>query len=124
MSVSGRLLALVFVAALLPACSIKKMAVNRLGDALAGTGSSFASVEDPELDHRVAAHPQHEQVTLAGEVARDREQLFDVFLRQHVGAGGNVAHEWDVTNRATLHDDPRVRVPSDLDRARLGGVTA
>jgi predicted anti-sigma-YlaC factor YlaD len=49
MSVSGRLLALVFVAALLPACSIKKIAVNRLGDALAGTGSSFASDEDPEL---------------------------------------------------------------------------
>jgi predicted anti-sigma-YlaC factor YlaD len=49
MSASGRLLALVFLAALLPACSIKKMAVNRLGDALAGTGSSFASDEDPEL---------------------------------------------------------------------------
>jgi hypothetical protein len=49
MSVSGRLLALVLLTVLLPACSIKKMAVNRLGDALAGTGSTFASDDDPEL---------------------------------------------------------------------------
>jgi predicted anti-sigma-YlaC factor YlaD len=30
-------------------CSIKKMAVNRLGDALAGGGTTFASDDDPEL---------------------------------------------------------------------------
>lgn len=30
-------------------CSVKKMAVNRLGDALAGGGSVFASDDDPEL---------------------------------------------------------------------------
>src|SRR5262252_1144016 len=30
-------------------CSIKKMAVNKVGDALAGGGSTFASDDDPEL---------------------------------------------------------------------------
>jgi predicted anti-sigma-YlaC factor YlaD len=49
MSSFGRLLTLGLLAALLPACSIKKIAVNRLGDALAGTGSSFSSDDDPEL---------------------------------------------------------------------------
>src|ERR1043166_4613145 len=32
-----------------PACSIKKLAVNKLGDALAGGGTTFASDDDPEL---------------------------------------------------------------------------
>jgi predicted anti-sigma-YlaC factor YlaD len=31
------------------ACSIRKFAVNKLGDALAGTGTTFAADEDPEL---------------------------------------------------------------------------
>jgi predicted anti-sigma-YlaC factor YlaD len=35
--------------ALLPSCSIKRYAVNRLGDALAGSGSAFSSDDDPEL---------------------------------------------------------------------------
>ncbi len=30
-------------------CSVKKLAVNRLGDALAGSGTTFASDDDPEL---------------------------------------------------------------------------
>jgi predicted anti-sigma-YlaC factor YlaD len=42
-------LLLVLAATLLPGCSIRQMAVNKVGDALAGTGSSFASDEDPEL---------------------------------------------------------------------------
>ncbi len=33
----------------LPACSVKKMAVNSLGNALASGTSGFASDEDPEL---------------------------------------------------------------------------
>jgi predicted anti-sigma-YlaC factor YlaD len=43
-------LALVVVMLLtLGACSLRGIAVNRLGDALSGTGTSFASDEDPEL---------------------------------------------------------------------------
>ncbi len=32
-----------------PGCSIRKMAINKLGDALSGAGTTFASDEDPEL---------------------------------------------------------------------------
>jgi predicted anti-sigma-YlaC factor YlaD len=41
--------AAVCLGAFLPACSVRSMAVNKIGDALAETGSSFASDEDPEL---------------------------------------------------------------------------
>src|SRR5262245_23362409 len=37
------------LALMLCGCSIKKMAINRLGDALAGGGNTFASDDDPEL---------------------------------------------------------------------------
>ncbi len=37
------------VALLFPGCSVRSMAVNKIGDALAETGSNFASDEDPEL---------------------------------------------------------------------------
>ena len=37
------------LALLLPGCSIRSLAVNKIGDALAETGSNFASDEDPEL---------------------------------------------------------------------------
>jgi hypothetical protein len=30
-------------------CSVKRMAVNKVGDALAGGGTTFASDDDPEL---------------------------------------------------------------------------
>jgi len=43
------LLGLVLVASLGPGCSVKKIAVNKLGDALAGGGTTFASDDDPEL---------------------------------------------------------------------------
>ena len=41
-------LAAALVAAL-AGCSIRKLAVNKLGDAIAGTGTSFATDDDPEL---------------------------------------------------------------------------
>src|SRR5512139_2468375 len=43
------LLGAVCLALTLPGCSIKKMAINTVGDALAESGSSFASDDDPEL---------------------------------------------------------------------------
>jgi predicted anti-sigma-YlaC factor YlaD len=43
------LLAFVLVASLGSGCSVKKIAVNKLGDALAGGGTTFASDDDPEL---------------------------------------------------------------------------
>jgi len=49
MSPAGHIPALLVLALLLPACSLKKMAVNSLGDALAAGGSTYASDDDPEL---------------------------------------------------------------------------
>ncbi len=37
------------LACLGPGCSIKRMAVNKLGNALAGSGTTFAADDDPEL---------------------------------------------------------------------------
>jgi predicted anti-sigma-YlaC factor YlaD len=44
-----RLLALLAVLAMLNACAVRQYAVNRIGDALAGGGASFAADDDPEL---------------------------------------------------------------------------
>lgn len=45
----GRLLFATAATLLLSACSLRTMAVNKLGDALAAGGSTFSSDEDPEL---------------------------------------------------------------------------
>jgi predicted anti-sigma-YlaC factor YlaD len=37
------------LSAVISGCSIKKMAINNIGDALAGSGTTFASDNDPEL---------------------------------------------------------------------------
>jgi len=37
------------LAMLLAGCSVKKYAINQLGNALANTGTTFAADEDPEL---------------------------------------------------------------------------
>ena len=49
MSTFYRLIAAICLLGLSPACSIKKMAVNKLGNMLASSGSTFESDEDPEL---------------------------------------------------------------------------
>jgi predicted anti-sigma-YlaC factor YlaD len=58
-------------------CSVKRMAVNKLGDALAGGGATFASDDDPELvkaavpfslklmESLLAENPRHEGLLLA-----------------------------------------------------------
>ncbi len=40
---------MVILLAAVPGCSIKKVAINKLGDALAGSGATFSSDDDPEL---------------------------------------------------------------------------
>jgi predicted anti-sigma-YlaC factor YlaD len=49
MSTAYRLIAALCLSMLLAGCSIKKMAVNKLGNMLASSGSTFESDEDPEL---------------------------------------------------------------------------
>ena len=48
-SIPIRFASLFALALLLPGCSVRSLAVNKIGDALAETGSNFASDEDPEL---------------------------------------------------------------------------
>ncbi len=48
-SSSGLLIALFLFSLAMSGCSIKKIAVNKIGDALAQSGTTFASDEDPEL---------------------------------------------------------------------------
>jgi predicted anti-sigma-YlaC factor YlaD len=60
-----------------PGCSVKRMAVNKVGDALAGSGTTFASDDDPELiraavpfslklmESLLAESPRHEGLLLA-----------------------------------------------------------
>ena len=45
----GWAMALGLCLCLLAGCSVRKMAVNKLGDALAESGTTFASDDDPEL---------------------------------------------------------------------------
>ena len=49
MKYSRLLFLLLVVGVVTPGCSVKRMAVNKLGDALAGGGTTFASDDDPEL---------------------------------------------------------------------------
>lgn len=68
---------LLVVVAMLSGCSIKKMAINKLGDALAGGGTSLSSDDDPELvkaavpfslkliESLLAESPKHEGLLLA-----------------------------------------------------------
>jgi predicted anti-sigma-YlaC factor YlaD len=72
-----RTLALFPIVLVLASCSVKKYAINQLGNALAGTGDTFASDDDPELirsavpfslklvESLLAENPNHEGLLLA-----------------------------------------------------------
>ena len=88
-----------------------------------GPGDDEVAVEDARVDHRVPTDPQHEQVAVPGEVGGQGVDLFDVLLGQHIGAGGDVADQGDVTHRTPLVTARTgVRVVADLDGAGLGRV--
>lgn len=46
---TSRIAGLLLTAGLISGCSVRQMAIDQLGDALAGTGTTFASDNDPEL---------------------------------------------------------------------------
>jgi hypothetical protein len=66
-----------FFALLLSSCSVNRYAINKLGDVLAGAGSTFASDDDPELiraavpfslkliESLLAENPKHAGLLLA-----------------------------------------------------------
>src|SRR5258705_10221109 len=68
---------LLLLLALVSGCSVKKYAINKLGDALSGSGTTFASDDDPELikaavpfslkliESLLAESPDHQGLLLA-----------------------------------------------------------
>jgi predicted anti-sigma-YlaC factor YlaD len=87
-----RVLAVTFVLACLCGCSIKRMAVNRVGDALSSGGSTFTSDDDPDLvgdaipfslklmESLLAESPRHKGLLLAS--ASGFTQYAYVFVQQ------------------------------------------
>ena len=77
MTMPQRLLAACCLLAAASGCSIKRMAVNKVGSALAGSGTTFASDDDPELvkaavpfslklmEGLLNQSPRHEELLLA-----------------------------------------------------------
>ena len=73
----GRVLLLCLCVCLAGGCSVRKMAVNKLGNALAESGTTFASDDDPELvkaavpfalklmESLLAESPEHEGLLFA-----------------------------------------------------------
>ena len=69
-------LALLCALALLPGCSIKRFAVNKVGDALAGGGTTFTSDDDPELVRAALPFSLKLMESLLAESPRHRGLLF------------------------------------------------
>jgi len=61
---------------LLPGCSIKRMAINRVADALAGGGATFSSDDDPELVGAALPFSLKLMESLLAESPRHRGLLF------------------------------------------------
>ena len=73
---SKRVLALTLLAAALCGCSIRKLAVNSLGNALARGGSSYAKDDDPELIREAVPFGLKTIEALLEETPRHRGLLF------------------------------------------------
>src|SRR5579872_5914742 len=109
---------------LLASCSVKKIAINRVGDALAGTGETFASDDDPELiraavpfslkliESLLAESPRHEGLLLAA--ARGFTQYSYAFVQEDA----DEIEDTDKARAAAL----RVRAAKLYIRARNYGL--
>ncbi|MCD6050854.1 MAG: hypothetical protein K0Q55_2257 [Verrucomicrobia bacterium] len=105
-------------------CSVKKMAINKLGDALAGGGTTFSSDEDPELvksaipfslkliESLLAESPKHEGLLLAA--ASGFTQYGYAFVQQEA----DEVEEENLTRSREL----KVRAQKLYRRARDYGV--
>jgi len=72
----SRALALALALGLGAGCSVKRLAVNKLGDALAGGGSTFASDDDPELVKAAVPFSLKLMESLLAESPKHRGLLF------------------------------------------------
>ncbi len=119
-----RIFLLVLITALLCGCSVRKIAVKKLGDALAESGTTFASDPDPELvkdalpfslkliESLLAESPKHRALLLAA--CSDFTQYAYAFVREE-------ADEMEPQNLA-LATEMRVRARNLFLRARDYGV--
>ena len=94
----------IFSALLLAGCSVKHYAINQLGDALAGAGSTFSGDDDPELiraavpfslklvESLLAESPRHQGLLLAA--ARGFTEYAYAFVQED-------ADELEDTNKVT-----------------------
>jgi predicted anti-sigma-YlaC factor YlaD len=113
-----------FSAILLCGCSVKRYAINQLGNALAGTGTTFSADEDPELiraavpfslklvESLLAESPRHEGLLLAA--ARGFTEYAYAFVQED-------ADELEDTNKVAA-TAMRVRAAKLYLRARNFGV--
>ena len=99
-------------------------------DGVAGVGGGLlahddvVTVEDAGVDHRLAAHPQHEELAVAGEVL-GRGSVSSTFSAASTpvpAATSPTRGTWRTGRRSTACAGPDV--VADLDGARLGGVAA
>ena len=113
-----------FSAILLCGCSVKRYAINQLGNALAGTGTTFSADEDPELiraavpfslklvESLLAESPRHEGLLLAA--ARGFTEYAYAFVQED-------ADELEDTNKVAA-TAMRVRAAKLYLRARNYGL--
>ena len=114
------------IAAALCGCSARQYALNRSADALAGSGSSFATDDDPELirdaapfslklmDSVLAETPTH--VGLLTAAAKSYTQYAYVFVQQE----GEVLEDTDVARAAARFDRARKLYARARDYALRG----
>src|SRR6266436_6214739 len=76
--VSGRLLGTLFLILIGMGCSIKKVAINKLGDALADSGTTFSSDNDPDLIQSAVPFSLKLIESLLAESPNHRGMLFAV----------------------------------------------
>ena len=112
-SFPGRFASLVAACLLVSGCSIRSMAVNKVGDALAETGSNFASDEDPELvgdaipfglktmEGLLESAPKHEGLLLAASSG------FVQYAYGWVQMPGDVAEATDLARATELRERAR-----------------
>lgn len=72
----GRLIALILGLVLVGGCSVKQMAINKLGNALAEGGTTFSSDDDPELVRQALPFSLKLMESLLAESPRHRGLLF------------------------------------------------
>jgi predicted anti-sigma-YlaC factor YlaD len=73
---TGHALALLLVCAVCTGCSFKRMAVNKVGDAMAASGGTFASDDDPELIKAAAPFSLKLMESLLAESPKHKGLLF------------------------------------------------